>query len=170
MRRWRDEDREPFAAMNADPTVMEHFPVTLTRAQSDELVDGIEAAFDRDGYGLWALEVGSSGELIGFTGLAVPVFKADFTPAVEVGWRLARTAWGHGYATEAGRAALEFGFEGAGLEEIVSFTSVGNARSRAVMERIGMSRDPDDDFDNPQIPAGHPLRPHVLYRVRAPRR
>ena len=170
MRRWREGDREPFAAINADPAVMEHFPVTLTRAQSDELIDAIEAAFDRDGHGLWALEVRSSGELVGFAGLAVPVFEAHFTPAVEVGWRLARTAWGNGYATEAGRAALEFGFQRAGLGEIVSFTSVGNVRSRAVMERIGMSRDPEDDFDNPQIPPGHPLRPHVLYRVRAPRR
>ncbi len=170
MRRWREGDREPFAAINADPAVMEHFPVALTRAQSDELIDAIEAAFDRDGHGLWALEVRSSGELVGFTGLAVPVFEAHFTPAVEVGWRLARTAWGNGYATEAGRAALEFGFQRAGLGEIVSFTSVGNVRSRAVMERIGMSRDPEDDFDNPQIPPGHPLRPHVLYRVRAPRR
>jgi RimJ/RimL family protein N-acetyltransferase len=167
MRRWRAEDREPFAAMNADPLVMEHFLAPLSRGQSDELIERIEAAFEQHGFGLWALELRSSGDFIGFAGLAVPAFEAHFTPAVEVGWRLARSAWGQGYATEAGRAAVEFGFDRAALEQIVSFTSVGNLRSRAVMERIGMSRDPADDFENPQIPAGDRLRPHVLYRIRA---
>jgi ribosomal-protein-alanine N-acetyltransferase len=152
--------------MNADPEVMEFFPAPLSRAQSDDLVDRIEAGFDRDGFGLWALELRGGG-FIGFAGLARPEFEAPFTPAVEVGWRLARPAWGHGYATEAGRAALEYGFGPAALEEVVSFTSVVNTRSRAVMERLGMTRDPAEDFDHPRIPAGDPLRRHVLYRLRA---
>jgi ribosomal-protein-alanine N-acetyltransferase len=170
LRRWRAADRESFAEINADPEVMEHFPAPLTRSQSDDLVEAIESGFERHGFGLWALETRSSGELIGFAGLAVPGFEAPFMPAVEVGWRLARPAWGQGYATEAGRAALEFGFDRVGLEQIVSFTSAGNLRSRAVMGRIGMSHDPGDDFDHPGIEPGDPLRRHVLYRVRAPRR
>jgi ribosomal-protein-alanine N-acetyltransferase len=147
---------------------MEHFPGLLTRRQSDELVEKIEAGFEANGFGLWALEVRGSGEFIGFTGLAVPEFEAHFTPAVEVGWRLARSAWGSGYATEAARAALGFGFGEVGLAEVVSFTVPANRRSRAVMERIGMGRDPRDDFDHPSLPVGHPLRPHVLYRIAAP--
>jgi ribosomal-protein-alanine N-acetyltransferase len=146
---------------------MEHFPAVLTRRQSDELVERIEGGFEASGFGLWALEVRGTGEFIGFTGLAVPEFEADFTPAVEVGWRLARSAWGSGYATEAARAALQFAFEEAGLSEIVSLTTPANRRSRAVMERIGMKRDPGDDFDHPGLPVGHPLRPHVLYRIAA---
>jgi RimJ/RimL family protein N-acetyltransferase len=156
--------------MNADPAVMEHFPATLTRRQSDELVERIEAGFEAHGFGLWALELRGSGELIGFTGLSVPAFEAHFTPAVEVGWRLARSAWGNGYATEAGTAALAFGFDEAGLDEIVSFATVDNRRSRRAMERIGMSRDPKDDFDHPGLPEGHPLRRHVLYRASAANR
>lgn len=168
LRRWRPGDRRPFADLNADPAVMEHFPAPLTREESDALADRIEQDFERHGFGLWAVELRESGEFVGFTGLAVPPFEAHFTPAVEVGWRLARSAWGHGYATEAGRAALAFGFEGFGLEEIVSMTAVGNARSRAVMERLGMTRDPADDFDFPTLAVGDPLRPHVLYRLAAP--
>jgi RimJ/RimL family protein N-acetyltransferase len=167
LRRWRDADREPFAALNADPAVMEHFPATLTREQSDDLVEEIEAGFERRGYGLWALEVRESGELVGFTGLNAVPFEGHFTPAVEVGWRLARSAWGKGYATEAARAALRFGFEEMGMREVVSFTTVANARSRAVMERIGMAHDPEDDFDHPALPEGDPLRRHVLYRLAA---
>ena len=167
LRRWRQGDREPFAELNADPEVMEFFPAPLSKGQSDELVGRIEAGFERDGFGLWALEVRESGAFIGFTGLAVPAFEAHFTPAVEVGWRLARDAWGHGYATEAGRAAIAFGFEEGNLAEVVSFDSVVNAASRAVMERLGMSRDPAEDFDHPALPPGDPLRPHVLYRLRA---
>jgi ribosomal-protein-alanine N-acetyltransferase len=148
---------------------MEHFPGTLSRGQSDELVEKIEGGFEANGFGLWALEVRATGEFIGFTGLAVPGFEAQFTPAVEIGWRLARSAWGNGYATEAALAALRFGFEGAGLDEIVSFTTLANHRSRAVMERIGMSHNPGDDFDHPGLPEGHPLRLHVLYRVAAHR-
>jgi RimJ/RimL family protein N-acetyltransferase len=168
LRGWRESDREPFADLNADPEVMEYFPAALTREQSDDLVEKIEAGFERDGFGLWALEVRESGEFVGFAGLAAPTFEAHFTPAVEVGWRLARRAWGNGYATEAGRAALDFGFERAGLGEVVSFTALGNARSRAVMERLGMSHDPGDDFDHPDLPEDDPMRRHVLYRLAAP--
>lgn len=168
LRRWRDADREPFAALNADPLVMKYFPDCLTRQQSDNLIERIEVGFEQHGYGLWALQVRATDELIGFTGLEAPSFDAHFTPAVEIGWRLARSAWGNGYATEAARASLAFGFEQAGLAEIVSFTSITNRRSRAVMERIGMVHDPSDDFDHPDLPDGHRLRRHVLYRITAP--
>jgi ribosomal-protein-alanine N-acetyltransferase len=147
---------------------MEHFPECLSRRQSDELIEKIEAGFEAHGYGLWALELRATGEFVGFTGLAVPSFDAHFTPAVEIGWRLARAAWGEGYATEAARAALAFGFEQVGLAEIVAFTTVANARSRAVMERIGMTHDAADDFDHPGVPDGHPQSRHVLYRIAAP--
>ncbi|NUR82860.1 MAG: GNAT family N-acetyltransferase [Nonomuraea sp.] len=166
MRRWREADREPFAALNADPAVMEHFPNVMTREESDALVDRIEQRFDELGYGLWALEVRESGEFIGFTGLALQTFEAPFTPAVEVGWRLATSAWGHGYATEAARRALEYGV-GMGIHDYVSMTAATNVRSQAVMRRLGMTRDPADDFDHPALPDGHPLRPHVLYRLKA---
>ena len=164
LRRWRDEDREPFAAMGADPEVMRYFPATITREESDALIDAVEAAFDERGWGLWALE--ADGGFIGFTGLWIPGFEEHFTPAVEVGWRLARHAWGHGYATEAARAAVAFGFGELELEEIVSFTAAANAPSRAVMERLGMTHDPADDFDHRALPEGDPLRRHVLYRLR----
>jgi RimJ/RimL family protein N-acetyltransferase len=165
LRRWREADHEPFAALNADPHVMKYFPVPLTRAESDRLIARIEAGFDQRGYGLWALQLRATGEFLGFTGLDIPSFQAHFTPAVEVGWRLARSAWGRGYATEAGRASLAFGFEEAGLGEIVSFTSAVNVRSQAVMERIGMRHDPADDFDHPELGEGDELRRHVLYRT-----
>jgi len=165
LRRWRSADRAPFAAMNADPAVMEHFPARLTRAESDELMAQIEAGFKERGYGLWALELAASGEFVGLTGLQVPSFEAHFTPAVEIGWRLRRAAWGKGYATEAGRAALAFGFERAQLDEVVAFTSVANVRSRAVMRRLGMTHDPADDFDHPGLEDGNPLRRHVLTRM-----
>jgi len=168
LRRWQEDDRVPFAAINADPLVMEHFPDCLSRRQSDDLIEKIEAGFEAHGYGLWALELRATGEFLGFTGLAVPAFDAPFAPALEIGWRLATAAWGKGYATEAAQAALAFGFEQVGLAEIVSFTTVANVRSRAVMERIGMTHDPADDFDHPGIPAGHPQRRHVLYRIAAP--
>jgi ribosomal-protein-alanine N-acetyltransferase len=163
LRRWRDEDRAPFAALNADPVVMEHFPAPLTREESDATVDRIEDEFASNGFGLWAVEVRATGEFVGFTGLAVPRFEAFFTPAVEVGWRLARPAWGRGYASEAAREALRAGFEDYALPEIVSFTSVGNTRSRAVMGRIGMTF--DCEFDHPVLPEGDRLRRHVLYRI-----
>lgn len=165
LRRWRFFDREPFAALNADPEVMEHFPTPLTEAESGDLVDRIRAQFDELGYGLWALEVRGQGAFIGYTGLALQTFEAPFTPAVEIGWRLARSAWGKGYASEAARAAVADGFDRVGLDEIVSLTAVTNRRSQAVMERLGMTRDPAEDFDHPRVPEGHPLRRHVLYRL-----
>ena len=168
LRRWRDTDRPGYAALNADPEVMRHFPSTMSRADSDAQVDRFEAAIDADGWGLWALEVRGTGEFIGFTGLSRPNFTAHFTPAVEVGWRLARVAWGHGYATEAARAALGHGFGALGLDEIVSFTSAGNLRSRAVMERLDMRHDPADDFDHPNVDPASPLYRHVLYRLARP--
>lgn len=164
LRPWRDSDLEPFAAMNADPLVMEHFPSIPTREESDAMAARIMARITEQGWGLWALEVIGGEPFIGFTGLAVPTFEAHFTPCTEVGWRLARHAWGQGYATEAARAALEFGFGELGLEEIVSFTATTNRRSVAVMERLGMRR--DGEFDHPRIAEGSPIRRHVLYRLR----
>ena len=165
LRRWRDDDRAPFAALNADPRVVEFLPGPLSRADSDALVARVEAHFAVRGFGLWAVEVPAAIPFAGFVGLAVPAFEAVFTPCVEVGWRLGPACWGRGYATEAARAALEFGFARLGLAEIVSFTVPANARSRRVMERLGMTHDPADDFDHPALPAGHPLRRHVLYRA-----
>jgi ribosomal-protein-alanine N-acetyltransferase len=166
LRRWQDADRAPFAALNADPAVTEFLPTPITRFDSDAMVDRIEAGFSENGFGLWAVEVLGVAPFVGFVGLSRPRFDAHFTPAVEVGWRLAAEHWGNGYATEGGRAALAFGFEVLDLDEIVSFTTVGNSRSRAVMERLGLSHDPADDFDHPALAGGSPLRPHVLYRIR----
>jgi len=165
LRRWRDGDRVPFAALNADPEVMRHFPAPLSREESDALAEVIAAGLERDGWGWWALEVRPTGAFIGFTGLRRVTFEAHFTPAVEIGWRLARQAWGHGYATEAARAAARFGFDVLECDELVSFTAAGNARSRAVMERLGMTHDPGGDFDHPRVPEHSPLRRHVLYRL-----
>jgi RimJ/RimL family protein N-acetyltransferase len=168
LRQWHADDRVPFAALNADSEVMHHFPSTLSRAQSDALADRIEADLARDDWGLWALEERSTGRFIGFTGLARPDFEAHFTPAVEVGWRLARGAGRHGYATEAARAAVAHAFAQLDLDELVSMTTPGNIRSRAVMERLGMTRDLAGDFDHPRLPEGHPLRGHILYRLPRP--
>lgn len=165
LRAWRDEDLAPFAALNADPAVMEHFPAPLTRAESDALAAKIRDALARDGFGLWAVEVPGVASFAGFVGLARPTFEAPFTPCVEVGWRLAASCWGRGYATEGARAALDVAFGELRLDEVLSFTSPANVRSRAVMERIGMTRSPADDFEHPRVPQGHPLRPHVLYRI-----
>jgi ribosomal-protein-alanine N-acetyltransferase len=166
LRRWRPEDRAPFAAMNADPVVMEHFPAPLHRAASDALVDRIERSFDEHGYGLWALERRADGAFLGFTGLLDVGFDARFAPALEVGWRLAADAWGQGYATEAGRASLTHAFDVVGVDEVVSFTATVNVPSQRVMQRLAMTHDPADDFDHPLIEPGDPLRRHVLYRVR----
>ena len=149
MRRWREGDREPFAELNGDPETLVFFPATLTRAESDALVDRMESDFEERGYGLWAVEVIDGPKFIGYVGLWDAFFEAPFTPAVEVGWRLARSAWGNGYATEGAKAAVTYGFEKIGLTEIVSFTATQNVRSRAVMERIGMTRDDSGDFDHP---------------------
>jgi RimJ/RimL family protein N-acetyltransferase len=165
LRRWREEDREPFARLNADRVVMEYFPGRLSREKSDDFVDRIEAGFDERGYGLWAVEVPGVAPFVGFVGLNMATFDAPFTPALEVGWRLDRSHWGQGYATEGGRAALAFAFGELGVDEVVSFTTAGNDRSRRVMERLGLRHDPADDFDHPGLPAGHPIRAHVLYRI-----
>lgn len=166
LRRWRQEDREPFAALNRDPEVMRYFPAPLARADSDAMIERIEANFDANGFGLFAVQVCDSGAFIGFVGLWPAGFDAHFTPAVEVGWRLARSAWGNGYATEAARAAVTDGFNRLlGLDEIVSFTAGVNERSQRVMAKIGMTHDPTDDFDHPRLPVGHRLERHVLYRL-----
>ncbi len=169
LRPWREEDLEPFAEINADPEVMRHFPKTLTREESAGLADHASELFRRHGFGPWAMEIPDVAPFIGFTGLAVPNFSAPFMPCVEVAWRIAREHWGQGYATEAARVAVEFGFEKSGLEEIVSFTVVDNRASRRVMEKIGMTHDPVEDFDHPSLPEGHPLRRHVLYRLKQKR-
>ncbi|WP_329003103.1 GNAT family N-acetyltransferase [Kribbella sp. NBC_00709] len=165
LRNWRDTDREPFAAMGTDPAVMEHFPATMTPEQSDAFVDMVREKIDERGWGWWAVEVRETGEFIGFTGLNVPGFEAPFLPGVEIGWRLMKGAWGNGYATEAARAALAYGFGPAGLDEILSFTTTTNLPSQRVMQRIGMVHDEPGDFDHPRIPEGHRLRRHVLYRI-----
>jgi RimJ/RimL family protein N-acetyltransferase len=188
LRPWRDADLESFAALNADPAVMEHFPATLSRAESDAAAARIRAELSERGFGLWAVEAPGVAPFVGFTGLSVVRFDAPFTRAaeqaraqaprsgarseakpsevIETGWRLACAYWGRGYAPEAARAALAFGFERLGLAEIVSFTAVGNVRSRRVMEKIGMAHDPAGDFEHPALPPGHRLRRHVLYRIR----
>jgi RimJ/RimL family protein N-acetyltransferase len=167
LRSWRETDRAPFAALNADPVVMEFYPAPLSEDESNAFVDRIEQGFAERGWGLWAVEHVECGSFIGYVGLAPALFEASFTPAVEIGWRLDRDHWGHGYATEAARAALDYGFNTLGLDEIVSFTAPANVRSQRVMQKLGMTRDPDGDFDHPNVPEGHPIRPHVLYRLPA---
>ena len=168
MRPWRDTDLPAFAELSADARVMEHFQKTLTREESDVFADRVRGLFDEQGFGLWAVEVPGVADFVGFVGLHVPTFEAPFMPCVEIGWRLAKDHWGHGYATEAAQRALDFAFEELRLDEIVSFTVPDNVRSRAVMERLGMTRSPDEDFDHPVLPEGHRLRRHVLYRISRP--
>ncbi len=158
LRQWAAGDREPFATLNADPVVMEHFPAPLTREQSDAFLNRIEAHFQTHGYGLWAVE--RAGKLLGLTGLNWAE-GLEFSPALEVGWRFTPPAWGHGYATEAARAALEVGLEQA--DSVVSFTAIVNERSWRVMERLGMVR--ESVFDHPRVPDGSPLKRHYLYRT-----
>lgn len=166
LRQWREADRGSFAAINADPAVMEFFPSLQDRAASDAMIDGWRAQIDAQGWGNWAVERRDSGELAGFVGLTRPRRALPFTPCVEVGWRLGRAHWGRGFATEAARTALAYGFENAGLAEIVSFTALVNRRSVAVMEKIGMAN-ARADFDHPALPEGHVLRRHCLYRLRS---
>ena len=168
LRLWRQGDLEPFAAMNADPRVMEFYPNVLTREESDATADRIRDGFVRYGFGLWALDIPDVADFAGFVGLSVPRFEAAFTPCVEVGWRLAVEHWGRGYASEAAQAVLVHGFGTLGLKEIVSFSATRNLRSQAVMRRIGMERRPELDFEHPVLPVGHRLSRHVFYRVRAP--
>ena len=164
LRPWREADREPFAAMNADPAVMEFFPSLQSREASDASIDAWQSQLAAQGWSNWAAELIESGQFIGFVGLSVPRRALPFSPCVEIGWRLDRRFWGRGLATEAARAALQFGFERLSLDDIVSFTAVGNLRSRAVMERIGM-RNAHQDFEHPGVPEGHALRLHCLYRI-----
>jgi RimJ/RimL family protein N-acetyltransferase len=165
LRLWRDEDRAQFRALNADPDVMAFFPAPLTDVQSDAFLDRIRQHHAQHGFGLWAVELRDSSTFIGFTGLAIPSWHPPFGPCVEVGWRLAREHWGHGYATEAARAAMNFGFRERQLDEIVSFTAAVNQRSERVMQRLGMHHVSSDDFDHPALPAGDHLSRHVLYRM-----
>ncbi len=166
LRHWTPADRAPFAAMNADPRVVEYLLAPLTAEQSNAMVDRIEAHFQAHGYGLWAVEEKGGAPFIGFVGLTNIPFEAHFTPNVEVGWRLAHAHWGKGYATEAAKAALDAGLGVLGLPEVVSMTVAANERSWHVMEKIGLVRSADDDFLHPRVPEGHPLRAHILYRSR----
>jgi RimJ/RimL family protein N-acetyltransferase len=163
LRQWRASDREPFATLNADPRVMEFFPSLLTRAESDAMADRYESIIQERGWGFWAAESKDIGEFIGFIGLHIPSDLLPFSPCVEIGWRLAFEHWGKGLASAAASRALHVAFESLGLEEIVSFTAVGNCRSRAVMERLGMRE--SGTFDHPQVPKDSPLRLHSLYRL-----
>lgn len=163
LRQWRLADRVPFAAMNADPRVMEYFPATLTRAESDAMADRCQFLIEERGWGFWAAEYKATHEFIGFVGLHTPSAELPFSPCVEVGWRLAFSQWGKGLATEAAKEALRVGFHSLGLKEIVSFAAVGNFRSRAVMERLGMRE--SGTFEHPQVPKALGLRLHCLYRL-----
>lgn len=170
LRPWRDADVEPFAALNADPVVMEHFPAPQSREETEAAVTRIRAEMAKHGFSWFAVEVPDVAPFIGFIGLWAPSFDASFTsiqdPVVEVGWRLAKEFWGKGYATEGARECLRFGFEDLGLKEIVSFTTTTNTPSQKVMRRLGMTHDPADDFDHPMLEKGHRLERHVLYRMR----
>ncbi len=162
LRRWKSSDREPFADLNADPEVMRYFPDTLTRSESDAFVDRVERGLEANGFGLWALEV--EGQFAGYTGLNKTTFETPMGDHIEIGWRLARWAWGHGYATEAASLVLDFGFRALALSEIFSFTTESNARSEAVMKRIGMMRRADLDFDHPNVLDWWGAR-HIVYRA-----
>lgn len=166
LRRWRDDDLEPFAAMSADPIVMEHFPALLDRERAAEIMARIRGHFDRESYGLWAVEVPGVAPFIGFTGIARVPFRPEW---IEVGWRLARAHRGAGYVSEAARASVDWGFANLPIDEIVSMTVPGNVRSQRVMTKLGMVRDPDADFEHPSIAAGNPLRLHWLFRLPRPR-
>jgi ribosomal-protein-alanine N-acetyltransferase len=165
LRRWANEDRAVFAGINADPEVMRYRLSTLTRQESDDLIEEIEACFDQNGFGLWAVERTEDGRLIGSIGLEVAGDDMPFRPLVHIGWHLAVDAWHHGYATEGAQAVLQFAFDVIGFSEVVAHTTARNERSQAVMRRLGMTHDPVDDFDGPWYPAGHPNRRFVLYRL-----
>ncbi|MES2033170.1 MAG: GNAT family N-acetyltransferase [Pseudomonadota bacterium] len=167
MRNWRPSDFEPWAALNADPDVMEHFPATLTAPESAAMALANQALIARQGWGLWAVERRGDGVFLGFTGLMTLRDSNPLAPGVEIGWRYARHAWGSGYASEAARAALEYGFARLALPEIVSFTATSNLRSQAVMDRIGMARREDLDFDHPAVARGHRLERHVVWLAEA---
>ena len=161
LRRWRDVDRAAFHDLNADPEVMSTIGPVMSRGAADAFMNRIEHHFDEHGYGLWCVE--SDGDPIGFTGLSHPWWR----DGVEIGWRIRSGWWGQGYATEAAREVLRFGYESLGLDEVISFTAATNTASRRVMEKIGLRYDPAEDFDHPGVPERSPLRRHVLYRLRA---
>lgn len=167
LRQWTEADREPFAALNADPVVMEHFPSTLTREQSDRVLDRLRDFIDQHGWGFWAADAlaGGTPRFIGFVGLLIPPAALHFMPCVEVGWRLARPYWGQGLASEGARLSARVAFEVLGLDEIVAMTQLRNMRSRAVMERLGMRESPEDEFDHPSVPIGSHARRSCLYRL-----
>lgn len=165
LRPWREDDLDALAQLCADPEVMAHFPSTLDRAGSAQLLDRLMAHQAEHGFTFWCLERREDSAFIGFTGLARVGFEAPFVPAVEIGWRLARPSWGQGYALEAARRALRFAFEALGQEQVVAFTVPANRNSWGLMERLGMRRDASGDFEHPNLPAGHPPRPHLLYRI-----
>lgn len=168
LRDWREEDVPAFAAMNADKRVARYLPSTLTEAESRAFFTRISASIAERGFGLFAVAPKEDATcLLGFCGLSVPRFAAAFTPCVEIGWRLRAESWNHGFATEAARAALGWGFAERRLTDVVSFTTEANRPSRRVMEKLGMHRDPAEDFLHPALPPAHPLAPHVLYRLRA---
>lgn len=167
LRRWRDADREPYYRLNADPRVREFFPACLTRAESDAQVDEFEGHLKRYGFGLYAVELKETAEFLGFVGLAWVPFELHFTPCVEIGWRLDTAFWNRGLATEGARECLRYAFEELALDEVVAMTVPANVRSRRVMEKLGMTRDAGGDFDHPRIAEGHPLRRHVLYRIKS---
>lgn len=165
LRPWREDDLDALAALCADPEVMAHFPAVLDRAATAVLLGKLMAHQAEHGFTFWALQRHEDAAFVGFTGLARVGFEAPFVPAVEIGWRLARPYWGQGYALEAARRSLQFAFEDLALDEVVAFTVPANQRSWSVMQRLGMRRDPADDFEHPGLPSGHPLRPHWLYRI-----
>ncbi len=167
LRRWTDGDREDFARISNDPEVMRYRFAPLSHQESDALIDQIEASFDENGFGLWAVERLEDGRLLGFTGLGTSDFGARFCPAIDIGWTLARDVWGHGYATWGAVAAMNFAFNELQLDQVVAHTTQLNERSQVAMRRLGMTNDPGDDFDAPWYEMGHPRRRFVLYRMEA---
>lgn len=170
LRHWRPEDREPFASMNSDPQVMDYYPATLSSDESDLFAEAIQLGLEERDFGFWAVQIcddvkGEASPFIGFVGLSVPIWDAVFTPCVEIGWRLSRPHWGFGYATEAATQVLEYGFNVLQLGEVLSFTSLPNARSMAVMRRLGMTRDENEDFNHPNLDLNHRLCRHALFRM-----
>jgi len=168
LRTWKDSDHEPFSELNADPEVMEFFPKTYTLEETEQTIKNIEAGFEKNGFGFYAAERKDTGEFIGFIGMQWLPFEEKFTPAVEIGWRLAKKHWGLGFATEGARACLAHGFGELNLPEIVAITTPNNERSRNVMVKLGMKHYPEFDFERPTIPVGDPTRPHVMYKITRP--
>lgn len=170
LRRWRPEDLEPFISLSNDPAVMEFFPNLLSREECEASMARVQLHFEQHGFGYWAVEIPGVVPFAGLIGLAIPRFESHFTPCVELGWRLARPFWGQGLAPEGARASLDFAFNHLQLDEVVAMTAQCNQRSRRVMEKLGMTHTPDDDFPHPLVPAGHSLVHHVLYRIQRPER